>query len=986
MPPIIADYELLRCIGRGSYGDVWLARGATGIYRAIKIVWRHRFNDPEPYEREFSGLRAFAGVSLAVDSRQLALLHVGRKEEAGFFFYVMELADDAIAGREIDPNLYEPLTFKVIRDQRAFLPAAEVVKHASELLRGLLQLHQSGLVHRDIKPSNIILVDGRPKLADIGLVAEVEHAGSYVGTAGFVPPEGPGTPQADLYSFGKVIYELATGCDRNDFPRLPPNLADRADLADLIELNEVIIKACAPLAHERYTDAAAMLEELQLLEAGKSIKRLRRAETGFRRARNAALVLLALAAVAGTGAYFENVRADAESAERRAVEAELADLTRRTFYAASLGRTQRALENGEYGQARRTLSALIPAAAEPDLRGFEWYALSTEAQGDVATVLRESGPAIDAAWWSPTGEAIAYNTIEARGYLVDPESGRTLRSFEKMHRLAGFTPAGNSLVGSNQDYQLTVWSTDRESPARQLTTTGIHRPLAVNRDKPWLLYFEDSLDDQPHRLAVMDVTTGQDRVSLAVPHLREGQRWEFFTGATNAEMTLAYLVMIQGIEVAARIHWSVVNLATGELVSEGLMRPNPRPVLLSPDGRTRFASTNVGLIYGAYDVGSGQPLWQLEMRDSEPMVARLSPDGSSLAIGTIRQTALIVDQASGAALNAHFGHGGSIEALDWSPDGRRLVSASNSGDLRIWTNEEQSDSGESDSAITQIAASSQTAVQIDPSGKSFLFRRANNEWVLVDTLSLEQHQVLRGINESLWFENNRWWGLTTDRQLVVRDLDDSATAVNLHPFAENEPVAVADISQNGRWIVATGLANQIAIWDRHGEFPVRRLPRKDSQIIHIAINNQGDRLLTSDVRQQLSLVDANTGGVIASRTEPWRPGSLKFSPDDEQIALCPSPDGLQIWRANDLSSVGVVPSHYPTTALAFAPDSRRLVIGEAHSLIRVIDTDATEETVTLSAAHRGHGFSDAFRDLDFALNGKVMVACTRGGWIRVWRW
>src|SRR5205807_8994439 len=64
------------------------------------------------------------------------------------------------------------------------------------------------------KPSNIIFSHGQPKLADIGLIANQDATCSFVGTEGYLPPEGPGSPQADLYSLGKVLYEASTGHDR----------------------------------------------------------------------------------------------------------------------------------------------------------------------------------------------------------------------------------------------------------------------------------------------------------------------------------------------------------------------------------------------------------------------------------------------------------------------------------------------------------------------------------------------------------------------------------------------------------------------------------------------------------------------------------------------------------------------------------------------------------------------------------------------------
>ena len=287
--PEVPDYELLRRVGAGSYGEIWLARSrATGVLRAAKIVWRHHFENDRPFQREFAGIQRFERISREHPS-QLALFHIGRNDPAGYFYYVMELADaietlrsdptspsaneiDCPSSRPQDARAPEPgLVTPSERDSYAAtsyvphtlrsdlgsgrLPPAQVLEIGLALTEALANLHSHGLVHRDVKPSNVIFVNGRPKLADIGLVTDAGDGRSIVGTEGYLAPEGPGTPQADLFALGKVLYEAATGFERRRFPRLPPDIRSWPGGELVLELNEIILKACAPKSEERYRRA-----------------------------------------------------------------------------------------------------------------------------------------------------------------------------------------------------------------------------------------------------------------------------------------------------------------------------------------------------------------------------------------------------------------------------------------------------------------------------------------------------------------------------------------------------------------------------------------------------------------------------------------------------------------------------------------------------------------------------------------------------------
>ncbi|HKX60684.1 MAG TPA: serine/threonine-protein kinase [Verrucomicrobiae bacterium] len=265
--PSIPEHELVKRIGRGAYGEVWLGRDIIGTFHAVKLVFRDEFKGPEPFEREFKGLSRFTPIS-RMHPGLVHVLQVGRNDRDGYLYYVMELADDRRTGQNIQPGTYSPLTLSALLHEKQRLPLSECLDIAIHLAGALEFLHRQNLIHRDIKPSNVIFVNGVTKFADIGLVTDVasdESDVTYLGTKGYIAPEGPGTPAADVYSLGKVIYQMGFGLDVSRFPELPTAVVMNPDEEALFSLNRVVMKACESTPVARFQSAAELQSALQSL-------------------------------------------------------------------------------------------------------------------------------------------------------------------------------------------------------------------------------------------------------------------------------------------------------------------------------------------------------------------------------------------------------------------------------------------------------------------------------------------------------------------------------------------------------------------------------------------------------------------------------------------------------------------------------------------------------------------------------------------------
>jgi Tol biopolymer transport system component len=210
----LAHYDIVEKLGQGGMGVVYKALD-TRLERfvAIKVLPAEKVANPDRKLRFIQEAKAAS----ALNHPNIITIHEIGSED-GVDFMVMEF----IAGRSLDHLI-----------PRTGLKTADLLKYAIPIADGLARAHAAGIVHRDIKPSNIMIGDdGQVKILDFGLAKLTEigdntdaeltrtvrpetEEGTIVGTCSYMSPEQAEgrkvDARSDIFSFGAVLYEMATG-------------------------------------------------------------------------------------------------------------------------------------------------------------------------------------------------------------------------------------------------------------------------------------------------------------------------------------------------------------------------------------------------------------------------------------------------------------------------------------------------------------------------------------------------------------------------------------------------------------------------------------------------------------------------------------------------------------------------------------------------------------------------------------------------------
>jgi WD40 repeat protein len=948
-PPDIPDHKLLRPIGRGGYGEVWLARNSLDAYRAVKIVYRSSFKEDRPFHRELEGIRKFEPIS-RLHEGLVDILHVGVKE--GYFYYIMELGDDLTSGQTINPDTYQARTLSAELDKHGRLDASSCVELGLALSKALQNLHAAGCIHRDIKPANILFVNSKPQLADIGLVTDMKASVSFVGTDGYMPPEGPITFQSDIYGLGKTLYETSTGCDRHSYPEIPEEADRWPDRQAFLELNEIVTRACHSQPGLRYKSAEVMHADLEALHRGKSIKQLRLREQQISRAKRLALTSLGVVTVVAGLALF--VRYQRQTA--------LAALHRERVENVTKG--NQAMNNGDFlGALPYFAEAERQEPENPPRLSDELRLGAVLEQCPKLTHLWFGTGAVTSGQFSPDGSRILLARSCGNVETYDLQTGRQ-RLLKPSPALssAAYSPDGRFLVTICQPNEVCIWSAKDFMELRRVPHASRLWSARFSPDGSRLV---TAANDGVAR--IWDVSTG--RLVFALKH------WDVIRFSDFSHN--GRLIVTTSQDGTARL-WEAEHgdpagppLAHGGWVTHAAFSPDDQKLVsASLDRKARV-----------WDTGTcGRLLPDMDHSDGVA-TAEFSPDGR--AILTASQDGKVqlwsAERQQPADLNPVLRHPAAATGASFGTNGHQILTTCADGSAWIWD------------LATGSQSWSRKADGFSADG-SRLFLLTSNGVEVCESVSGRPVSPPPAINcipqRAVLSEDGRFLATVsaarsagTNHLLRIWELGKAqppGPQIELHGV----PAGIS-LAPHGEYCVVFG-GNHVQTWDARRGTPLSP-PLTCEQPVSQAFFSRDGKDVVSLSGNEVRVWDARTGrGRFAPIQQAQAVRSAQFSPDGQFLAVGCSDQQLaassaRVYNAKTGRPIGRPLNHQAGVLhVCFSPDSRRLITASA-DFTAVIWDFSKGRALSPPLRHQAH-----VRHAAFSPDGRWVVTLSADRTLRIW--
>jgi WD40 repeat protein/serine/threonine protein kinase len=938
---LIGRYKLLRILGEGGMGIVYLAEQEGEIRRKVALKVIKPGMDSKRVIARFEAERQALAL---LDHPNVAQVYDAGTTESGRPYFAMEYVKGSPITDYCDRHRLS------IEDRlRLFQEVCLAVHHA----------HQKGIIHRDLKPSNILVsAEGDraiPKIIDFGvakamsqpltertLVTEDSH---LLGTPEYMSPEQAEMvnedidTRSDIYSLGVLLYVLLAGIlpyDSETFrqggidhirktiretdPKTPSTrltklgeearkLAEsrRTEIAALTrrlhtELEWLPLKAMRKERAERYRSASEMADDIENYLKGVPLiagppstvyrlKKLVRRNKGLFAGVAVVAAILVLGAAVSTWQAARATRAERTQSRLRERAQAGEQLARTHLYAADMVLAQQALDQGNLGRVYELLDKYRPTASDlsppsgqfaPDLRGWEWRYLWGRSRSDELYTLGSHGRAVDFLAFSDDGTMLVTSDWSNSVKTWDMRARRELAavSFPSKPRDLCFVPKSPTVaVAVGKEVLFLDASSGRRTSV--IPYQSDVSSVAFSRDGSRLATYEGTslriLDGRAQRVIWQTTVPAGWRVTFSP----DGA----LLAVASNERTVLLLDATNGQQLAPPL--------------SGFSSQALSSLVFSPDGELLACAAGGG-------GGGGLRVWEVKTRQERPAVeypglwiggVAFSPDGKTLAISGGAHVILLWDRATWQVAGRLQGHLNEAWPVAFSPDGKYLASGGKDKTVRIW------DAALKTQETTGVSLPDlSNASSLSTDGSKLCLLTTNNTFTVWDVRTLrplaqgslpDANIVHSGRRLVISSDGRKLFTLTPTGQIRVWDVNTREFLAVLEAGAIDPRVLALSPDEK---MLAVACRDRTELWDLHTRSPRTTLPGAPSVPCSVAFSADSEIVVIGCTRGEVEAWQISGPRKLWSSQHHTMPvGGLAISPDQRFLAAASNDPQVTLW-------------------------------------------------------------------------------------------